>query len=213
MGEIKQGILGGFSGKVGTVVGFIKKGKSFMRALAANVYNPRTEGQVNQRNKFAAVVSFVSNNLTFINQGFRFLAKGMSAANAAHSYNIKNAITGTAPNFSVDYPTALVSRGKLEGVLGGAASSSGGGVSATWTDNSTYGNARPDDKVMLLVYNDLRGESVSLLEDPATRATATVGTTLPNHFVGDTVQVYLAFQAADGSMVSDSTHLGAVVVA
>ena len=213
MGEIKQGVLGGFSGKVGTVVGFIKKGKSFMRALAANVYNPRTEGQVNQRNKFAAVVSFVSNNLTFINQGFRFLAKGMSAANAAHSYNIKNAITGTAPDFSVDYPNALVSRGKLEGVLNGTVGEASGTLTANWTDNSVYGNARPDDKVMLLVYNPARGESISLLEDPATRTDGSIATTLPGHYSGDTLHAYLAFQAANGSMVSDSSYLGTVTMA
>ena len=34
MGTIKQGILGGFSGKVGTVVGSSWKGISYMRGLA-----------------------------------------------------------------------------------------------------------------------------------------------------------------------------------
>ena len=34
MGTIKQGILGGFSGKVGSVIGGIWKGISYMRGLA-----------------------------------------------------------------------------------------------------------------------------------------------------------------------------------
>ena len=36
MGTIKQGILGGFSGKVGTVVGSTWKSVHYMRALAVS---------------------------------------------------------------------------------------------------------------------------------------------------------------------------------
>ena len=59
MGTIKQGILGGFSGKVGTVVGGNWKGISYMRALAQNVKNPRTDAQMNQRSKFALAIAFL----------------------------------------------------------------------------------------------------------------------------------------------------------
>ena len=212
MGVIKQGILGPFSGKVGTVVGAIWKGIGTIRALPASVSNPRTEGQVNQRTKFSAALEFLQPSLAFIQQGFRFYAKGMSAFNAAQSYVLKNAITGTAPNFTVDYATALVSRGKLEGVSTGAASELALDLTVTWADNQELGNARPDDKVMLLVYNPAKGESHIVLDDPAVRETATLTTTLPAHYSGDTVQVYLAFQAADGSMVSDSSRVAEVLV-
>jgi len=46
MGKISQGILGGFSGKVGSVVGANWKGINYMRAKAVSVANPRTDGQV-----------------------------------------------------------------------------------------------------------------------------------------------------------------------
>ena len=52
MGTIKKGVLGGFSGKVGTVVGASWKGIDYIRSLPASVKNPRTEGQVTQRTKF-----------------------------------------------------------------------------------------------------------------------------------------------------------------
>ena len=42
MGTIKQGILGGFSGKVGSVVGASWKGISYMRSQADHVKNPRS---------------------------------------------------------------------------------------------------------------------------------------------------------------------------
>ena len=43
MGTIKQGILGGFSGKVGTVVGSTWKSVHYMRALAVSFSDPRPE--------------------------------------------------------------------------------------------------------------------------------------------------------------------------
>lgn len=46
MGKIYQGILGPFSGKVGTVVGSIRKGQGYMRGLAASKKDARTESQL-----------------------------------------------------------------------------------------------------------------------------------------------------------------------
>ena len=57
MGIIKQGILGGFSGKVGSVVGTSWKGRAVMKAMPLSVANPRTSGQVNQRTKFSQCVA------------------------------------------------------------------------------------------------------------------------------------------------------------
>ena len=49
MGKIKQGILGGFKGKVGTVIGASWNGIAYMRGLAQSVKNPKTAAQLQQR--------------------------------------------------------------------------------------------------------------------------------------------------------------------
>ncbi len=56
MGRINQGILGGFSGKVGNVVGGNWKGIDYMRVKPASVANPKTVGQVNQRTKWSVYI-------------------------------------------------------------------------------------------------------------------------------------------------------------
>ena len=56
MGKISQGVLGGFSGKVGNVIGASWKGIDYMRIMPANVANPRTQGQIDQRSKFVTVL-------------------------------------------------------------------------------------------------------------------------------------------------------------
>jgi hypothetical protein len=64
MGRIKKGILGGFSGKVGSVVGASWKSIDYIRSLPASVRNPRTPAQVNQRSKFATVIKFLTNRFS-----------------------------------------------------------------------------------------------------------------------------------------------------
>ena len=52
MGKIKQGLLGGFKGKVGTVIGASWNGIAYMRGLAQSVKNPKTAAQLQQRAYF-----------------------------------------------------------------------------------------------------------------------------------------------------------------
>ena len=60
MGKIKQGILGGFKGKVGTVIGASWNGIAYMRGLAQSVKNPKTAAQLQQRAFFKDLQSLVS---------------------------------------------------------------------------------------------------------------------------------------------------------
>jgi hypothetical protein len=60
MGKIKQGILGGFRGKVGTVIGASWNGISYMKGRPQSVRNPRTDAQTQQRNFFKELQGLVS---------------------------------------------------------------------------------------------------------------------------------------------------------
>lgn len=70
MGTYKQGILGSFIGKVGTVVGSTWRGLAVMRSLASKVANPRTAAQVAVRNRLAAVSKTLRPFLETIRRGF-----------------------------------------------------------------------------------------------------------------------------------------------
>ena len=59
MGKIKQGILGGFKGKVGTVIGSSWNGIAYMRGLAQSVKNPKTAAQLQQRAYFKELQGLV----------------------------------------------------------------------------------------------------------------------------------------------------------
>lgn len=52
MGKFNQGILGGFTGKVGNVVGARSRGQWIYRAYQGIVKNPKTTAQIRQREQF-----------------------------------------------------------------------------------------------------------------------------------------------------------------
>ena len=60
MGKIKQGILGGFRGTVGTVVGSTWNGVAYMKGKPQSVKNPRSDAPVQQRTFFKEVQALVA---------------------------------------------------------------------------------------------------------------------------------------------------------
>lgn len=213
MGKIAQGVLGGFSGKVGNIVGGTWKGIDYMRIKPANVSNPKTQGQLDQRSKFSTVLKFLQPLTDFLKVGFKLYAIKMTQFNSAMSYNLNNAITGTYPNFTIDYTKALVSRGSLVGAAGAAAASSSAGVvEFTWSDNSGSGNVLGTDKALLVVYNATKGYAVYDTAG-ASRATQAQNLTVPSDFSGDSVEAFIGFVSEDGKEVANSVYIGSVTVA
>jgi hypothetical protein len=142
MDTIKQGILGGFSGEVGTVIGGSWKGISYMRGQAQNIKNPRTDGQISQRTKFALALSFLKPITSFIRVGFKLDQHRQTAFNSAMSYTLANAISGTYPDCTIDASKVLVSRGSLTPVANGTVAANSGNIAVSWDDNSGVGSAK-----------------------------------------------------------------------
>ena len=208
MGKIGRGILGGVSGKVANVVGARWKGIDYIRAKPQSVANPRTLLQVNQRTKFALVLRFLQPNLNFIKIGYKNYAVKKSQFNSAMSFILNNAIIGVSPDFEIDYSLALLSRGNLAGALNPVFDlTTPGQVQFSWDDNSTEGNALATDKVIVVIFNPLKGESV-LITDGATRADLSQTVIIPNSYAGDDLQLFISFMNAEETQLSNSIYIG-----
>lgn len=209
MGKIKKGILGGFSGKVGTVVGASWKGIDYIRSLPTTVRNPRTPGQVNQRNKFSTVINFLSQITPLIRIGFSNYANKQTAFNAAMSYNVLNAMSGEGDTVQLDYPNVLVSRGNLFAAPRGDVNLVDNDISMSW-DSLISGNASDDDRALLVICNSVNGEAKYML-DACSRIEGGFSIGYPETWVGDTVEAYVGFVSEDGE-VSNSLYLGQVEI-
>ena len=209
MGKIKQGILGGFSGKVGSVIGSSWKGKSYMRGIAASIANPRTLRQRIQRTKFAMAIAAIQPITAFLRVGFRNYAQGRTAFNAAMSYTFRNAIAGTYPDYYIDYTKLLVAHGSLTGAFSPSVDSPTGKIEVYWDDNSGMGNAQPTDLAMVVAINPERGESLYILEgEPRTAGCEEMA--ISPYWAGENIEVYLTFISEDGKSIADSVHCGTV---
>lgn len=211
MGIIKKGILGGFSGKVGNVIGGTWKGIEYMRSIANRGKFTPTEAQHSQQLKFKLMMGFLQPLTGLLRLTFSDFAVKMTGINNAMKYNLANAITGSYPAFSIDFSQALVSRGDLPNALGTNVVMGAGGILAySWTDNSGVGKARSEDQAVLVafcpalkqaIYTTLGGQRSDLTGDLDVSA-----------FSGYQVETYIAFVSETQNRTSVSHYTGSHLV-
>ena len=182
-----------------------------MRSLPLKVKNPRTLPQRIQRTKFALTLKLLQPMTAFLRTGWKFYAYKQSPFNAAMSYTIANAITGTYPDYNIDPSKVLVSRGTLTAAANTFVSSDTGEVQFEWSDNSGTGSAKPTDKALLAILNLSRGEAITDTTG-AVRPDGVRKVTVPAEWLGDTVETYMGFISDDGKEVANSVYVGSVLV-
>ncbi|NJB83753.1 DUF6266 family protein [Wenyingzhuangia aestuarii] len=212
MATFEKGILGGFSGKVGNVVGSRWRGKNVMRSLPQRgTYTP-TEKQEEQREKFKIVIAFLSPIMELLNMYFGSPQGDRSRSNLATSYHLKNAVISSPTGMVMDYAKVLISKGDLRGLDSGTLAA---GATQTlvfgWQDNSGQGKAAATDALMVVVYApdlNLFYSNVSV----ATRDATTATVTLPEYMAGFEVQVWASFSKPNTNYAAISTYMGAITV-
>jgi hypothetical protein len=212
MAIISHGILGGVSGKIGNVIGGSWKGIDYLRIMPASVANPKTPAQMDQRSKFVTVIKFLQPMVDFIRVGFKLYAIKMTQFNNAMSYNLNAAISGTYPDYTIDYSKALVSRGSLTSATGATvASLSSTSMALSWSDNSGAGAALATDKSLVLAYHTDTG-TVVYNTAGASRSVGEHTITVPTELAGGTFETFLGFISEDGKQVSNSVYVGSVTL-
>ena len=201
------------SGSIGNEVWVNRNGKNYRRSKPSRVSNPKSQSQLDHRARFTTMIRFLQPLTLFLRLGFKSVAMEMSPFNAAMSCNLKMAITGAYPDYVIDYPKAMVSRGSLPGALNPqAVSGSTAEIAFSWDDNSSKIGARGDDKALLVVYNPVKQMAAWVIGGGHTRTGGNQTIILPSDFSGDEVHCYMAFQNASQTRVSDSQHVGSLVL-
>lgn len=218
MGKINQGILGGFSGKVGTVVGSFWKGKATMRAMPGHVANPRTEAQQAARARFRTLGIPIARLTPFINETFAIGADSMRITpdNLAMKANYNIAITGSGTVVNIDWTRLQLAHGT--GLLNvespsATAAQSGHNINITWTNNAGVDSLVLDnDQILCCVYNP-RTQQATYDVVTACRDDQSMVIHHPAAWAGDTVHVYLVARSENKQYVSPSVLAGSVVCA
>ncbi|MBC7937094.1 MAG: hypothetical protein H7Y86_17230 [Rhizobacter sp.] len=211
MGKFEKGILGGFSGKVGTVIGGNWKGIDYMRSRSRKRKFIATDKQLAVQIRFGLATKFANSMGKLLQLTFKDYAVEQTGINSCVSYILKDAIIGIFPDFSISYPNVLVSRGDLPNVLAPTAVAAAGSmVNFSWTNNSGVGIAKPTDKAILVAYcPEMNGAIYTT--GSAARSALTDELNLAG-FTGKPVETYIGFISEDGLNIARSLYTGQVTV-
>lgn len=213
MGKAFQGILGDFSGRVGHVVGRIRRGEQTYSIYQHNVNQPNTEAQLLQRKKFSLLVE-TFNRLGSWTRLFGKPLRGMgqTAQNAMVAMAFKSApFTGVYPATKIDPLKLEISSGALDLPYNIVANVDGYDIVASWTDNSGDGYAKAKDNCGLALYNAVKDVWTTVMP-AAKREDVTATIVVPTSWSSDTIHAYLAFMSEDETMESKSVYLGSFTV-
>ena len=211
MATLKNGLSGGFSGKVGNIIGSSCRGVEYIKSVPTKMTNPRTKGQTRQRSNFVVTQSFLRTFIPIIRIGFQeYAVDGKSAFNAAMSYNMINGIKAGVMGSELDYKNILISRGPLYCSSTINAKVKDYKLLLEW-DSVNSENANPHDKLMVLAYNSAKAESVYDI-NAGRRRDASTFIELPLNWSGDIIETYVAFKNMLSTMVSNSLYTGSFTV-
>lgn len=209
MAIIKQGILGGFKKKIGSVVGSSWKGKATMRSLPLSVANPKTAAQVSNRNRFKACAEFASLILASI---IKPLMDRFAGQMSGYNYFTKlNKEVFANPSTPTWYDL-IISKGKMIAPVVSNSSLSTTGVTLNWSGTPQDRYGLPTDKVFALIVATDDNKIIFQGDTGATRSENSKAITFTESVAEDDgLAAFVAFLRADGSEVSNSGYLGMTV--
>jgi hypothetical protein len=206
VGKIKQGILGAFSGKVGSVVGASWKGIDYMRSLPNASTTPRTDAQNAQTSKMSLFRGFLLGIDDLVKRCFQNFSQ-YTEMNAALSYNMKHAVGGTYPELVVDFPALIYAKGELLSCWSPKAiSKASNSVTVSWKNRTSCNMSSADDLINVVMYSTHKQqfhifESVALREDKA------VTLALPEEEGGHSMHCYLSFYSEKTKISSTNEYV------
>ncbi|WP_262495138.1 DUF6266 family protein [Labilibacter marinus] len=213
-------MLGGFNGKVGSVIGSSWKGINYMRAKSSRSNRKVSEKQMQQRAKFMFAANFLQPLYAIIQVGFRKLEIQQSAKNAAMSDLMNYTIEGDYPSYSVNFRNLKLSKGSLQIPQGCTVELQGDKAVYNWTMDSGSEDDQQEDKLALSLSEDnmilvtlADGFSPRYTLRKYKRKDLTGELGLPNAPAGTEVHCYLACAStAEHRTVSNTVYIGTVTI-
>jgi len=210
MAILNEGINGGFTGKVGSVIGYRLNGKWVVRGLPKATKKNKIGSAEQQRSraKFMLIQQFLSVMLPYVRIGFNLEARlrNLSAHNAAKSYNLIHAFT---EHGKLDYANILLTKGKLPGAEAPLVEAVESGLLFKWVFPKPANAMLADDQVMLMAYQ-ADGNQMVCMYSGARRKSGTEVLEMGDP-TGLAYHTWISFVSDDRMAISTSQYLGTCV--
>ena len=154
MGKIRQGILGGFRGKVGTVVGSYWNGIFYMKALPQNNRKGKSGGQKMQQGYFKELITL---DMSLSNEDLEFIyprkPKGMTRRNLLVKQLASYAVlVDKSKTVDLDSLTSL-GNAPMTDLPAVSVNANRSALQISWEAVTYYRDQHPDDYPVILVAN------------------------------------------------------------
>jgi len=210
MGTIRKGALGGFSGKAGSIVGSSWRDINYIKGLPKLSNKPKTVKQLEQQGKFAIAIRFLLPVKSLMNVTYGQIKSGRATGfNMAMKQVLDNAITGTYPEYEIDFPNAQLAKGNLGTPSDLVLLAEDLNLTVSWSPRFDKLNRFITDEMTVLVFDPVSRDFVIGPADVLRTAGTTV-VEIPSEWSGRTVHVYMFYIALNGKDVSNSIHAGTV---
>jgi hypothetical protein len=205
MAVIKKGILGGFKGKAGDVVGYRLMDQDIMRGMPELRTSKATQNEKGNRWKFKTSQTWLQPLTAVLRIGFEGYKVNCHGFNGAKSFFSHHAVHGLDPFYYVDPALACISHGQLfAGTELKAELSADRSVVFTWDKEGPFSY---NDRAIAVAY-DINGKNAIYDVGIAKRSTGTATLQLGEDFSGTETHVYLGFVTEDRKERSVSQYLG-----
>ncbi|WP_285059137.1 DUF6266 family protein [Pedobacter ginsengisoli] len=213
MARFNNGINGAFSGKIGTVIGAECRGVQYGRSIGKPNTKGPTLAQQEQRNRFALVFNWLKPLLDVITTGFGLLTGKSTPMNNAVSYHLKEAVTRTGGEMTIDYKKAIFSRGELlASWILEVLTLAEGLLSLRWKEQEETLFCGKSDKASFVAYNPAKTKFIKF-KDAAIRGDGEVMLQMPPDFSGDDLHCWMSYASETGNRVSTTIYIGKVRMA
>jgi len=208
MAIIENGILGGFRGKVGTVVGARHRGQDIMRSRGPRKRVNNSPKQRIQQVRFGLAVEFVRRLSGLVDITYKPGDQITTPGNKAVKEIVSNAITGVYPDFKLDFPKVRISRGSLQSASAKTVAAAGK-ITWTWEPNGINEEQNLEQPVIVAYCPEKKQALYKINASTRSNGTAILDVT---PFLGLTVVTYLCFTSPNQSKFSDSVFTGELLV-
>jgi len=166
-----------------------------------------------QKVKLGLMSTFISSAKQLVNIGFNKRKNVHAAFQSAVKYNLANAITGTGPDFEINYPKIVISQGSREMAWSSR-------IISEKTDTVTISWEIPDtvrlreignDSTYILCYDVSSGRAV-ISAACAPRSALSYTRKLTAGSSGHLLHAYIFFVSPDQKSVSRSDYVGSIVL-
>ena len=207
MGKIKQGILGGFKGKVGTVIGSSWNGIAYMKGQPQSVKDAKSAAQIAQRDFFREVQDLVG-QLTAELLAFLFPSSpsGMTRRNAiVQQLSAVTTVENDGKHVNLASLTSLGNAPTAD-LPDVAVAASGSDLTITWNDENDWRSTHANEYPTIFVANVTKKKIFLVNSTTAIGASGQQSFTVGLAAYGEASDEFSGFMLATGATTAPSGY-------